>query len=439
MNSDSLYEADVVVAGGGPAGIVAALAARRMGADTLLVERHGFLGGTVTAGFVVDFIGFFTVTEERRLVVRGLPWELLQTLEAVGGARLNERWIYGPFYTVDVEAFKYHVQELLLDEGVRLLLHGVVVGSDVRDGRVESAVVGLREGQRRVRGKVFVDATGNADLAAAAGAPFVSGGAGGRMQAVSMGLMMGGVDVERATAVAADDVRAAMALHEQESGWEFPVDWVKFKSCLFPGTVVTTSTRVATIDGTRSSDMTRAEVEARRQAHETARFLREKVPGFERAFLVATSVEMGVRETRHVTGHYVLSADDLRVNRRFADVIGLGAWQMEMHLPGTKHITRESIPEPGDYDIPYRCLVPLETRNLLVAGRCVSATQEAAASLRVMATCGAMGHAAGVAAALCAQGNISPADLPVQRLQKVLMQQGAELGDYWNLRGVTPP
>jgi hypothetical protein len=251
--------------------------------------------------------------------------------------------------------------------------------------------------------------------------------------------MMGGVDVERATAVAADEIRTAMALYEQESGLEFSVDWVKFKSCLVPGAVVTTSTRVADIDGTRSSDVTRAEVQARRQAYETARFLREKVPGFEKAFLVATSVEVGVRETRHVTGHYVLSADDLRVNRRFADVVGLGAWQIEMHVAGTKHITRESIPEPGDYDIPYRCLVPLETRNLLVAGRCVSATHEAAASLRVMATCGAMGHAAGVAAALSAHGNTSASDVSVQQLQKILIQQEAELGDYWHLRGVAPP
>lgn len=439
MALDFPYKADVVVVGGGPAGIVAALAARRTGADTLLVERHGFLGGTATAGLVVDFIGFFTGDEEHRPAVRGLALELLQNLEAVGGARLTERWTYGPFYTVDIEAFKYHVQKLLLDEGVRLLLHGAVVGAEVQHGRVESARVNLREGQRQVRGKVFVDATGNADLAAAAGAPFVSGDSDGRMQAVSIGLMMGGVDVQRATAVSADEMRAAMAAYEQDLGWEFPVDWVKFKSCLVPEAVVTTSTRVENIDGTRSPDMTRAEIEARRQAHETARFLRDKVPGFEKAFLMATAVEVGVRETRHVTGHYVLSADDLRVNRRFADVIGLGAWQMEMHLPGTKHITRGHIPEPGDYDIPYRCLVPLEPRNLLVAGRCVSATHEAAGSLRVMATCGAMGHAAGVAAALCAQGDISPSNVPVRELQRILMQQNAELGDYWHLRGVTPP
>jgi hypothetical protein len=182
--------------------------------------------------------------------------------------------------------------------------------------------------------------------------------------------------------------------------------------------------------------LTRAEVELRSQVWQTMRFLRARVPGFERAFLMQTAARVGVRETRHIAGHHTLTADDLRSNRRFPDVVALGAWQMELHAPGTTTITREPVPEPGDYDIPYRCLVPRDVDGLLVAGRCISATHEAAGSLRVMATCAATGHAAGVAAAISARTGISPSDVPVREVQSVLIQQGAELGDYWHLRGV---
>jgi hypothetical protein len=428
---------DVVIAGGGPSGIAAALAARRTGAETLLVEEQGFLGGMITAGLVVDYIGFFTETPDHRPVVRGIPLELLQALDAAGDARLIERWSYGQFYSVNPEAFKYHVQEMLLAEGVNLLFHSKVVGAETIHGRLHALRVQCAEGEREVRSAVFVDATGNGDVAAAAGASFTFGRPeDGLTQAVSMGYLIGGVDTDRAMGVPDDEMSAAMSEFESECGWEFPVDRLRYKISLFPATVISVATRMHGVDGTRSEDLTCAQVELRRQIWQIVRFLREKIPGFERAFLAQSSAHIGVRETRHIAGRYTLNGDDLRTNRRFADVVALGAWQMELHVPGTKTITRESIPEPGDYDIPYRSLVPADVDGLLVAGRCISATHEAAGSLRVMATCAATGHAAGAAAALCALKGIAPHELAAQELQAVLIQQGAELGAYWNLRGV---
>lgn len=432
--------ADVIVVGGGPSGIAAALAARRTGAEVLLIEEQGSVGGAITGTLVVDYIGFFTETPEHRPVVRGIPLELLERLNAMGGARLMDRGRSGPFYSVDTEAFKFHVPELLLAEGVRLLFHSRVVGADTAGGQLNGLRLLCEEGGRSAAATVFVDATGDGDVAAAAGASFAYGRAEDHMtQAVSMGYLIGGVDTNRAMRVPEHELLAAMSEFELQTGWKFHVDRLRYKTSLFPSTVVSVGSRLHGARGMWSEDLTRASIELRRQVWQVIRFLREKIPGFEHAFLLQTSGRVGVRETRHITGQYVITADDLRSNNRFGDVVALGAWQMELHVPGTKTIAREPIPEPGDYDIPYRCLVPRDVDGLLVAGRCISATHEAAGSLRVMATCAATGHAAGAAAAISAQTGISPRDLPVRELQKTLIEQNAELGDYWHLRGVAQP
>ncbi|MBX5492565.1 MAG: FAD-dependent oxidoreductase [Chloroflexi bacterium] len=426
-------EAEVVVLGGGPAGIAAAVAAAREGARTLLVERYGFLGGMGTAALVTNFCGLYaTVYGESRRVVRGIADELLERLAALDG--LNQPQTMGVPVAVqsyDVAAYKCAADDLVLGAGVDLLFHTLAVGAVLDGQRIDALLIESKSGRAAVRGQVFIDCSGDADLAAWAGAPWAKGNAHGFLQLPTLMFRLAGVDTARALAEGLPTLRERMAAAHARGDYQFPRLYPILRPQAHPGEWRANMTQVsrqgAPIDGTNVEDLTFAEIEGRRQVRLYHRYLRAEVPGFEQAYIQEIATQIGIRETRRIQGLYELTRDDVLGARDFPDAIGVNGWPVEVHLPGT--VRFEPIPGRGYHGLPYRCLVPRGVDNLLVAGRCLSATPEAQASARVSGPCFAMGQAAGTAAVLALRRGQRPAEIDVAALQARLRAQGAYLGE----------
>jgi hypothetical protein len=418
---------DVVVVGAGSAGATAAIAAARTGARTLLVDRMGFLGGISTA--VLDtFYAFYTPGEVPRRVVGGIGWEVAGRLTAAGAAfERPNTYGAGTGITYDPEVLKRLWETLVLDAGAEVLLHTWVTGVELdADRRVRALTVFNKGGAGRVEAAVVVDASGDADVAAWAGVPFDDPAANGQIQSLSTVFRLAGVDIERAEAFGKRALWARMREASESGAYQLPRIEGSWHRTPQPGVVMALMTRVPRVDATDPQQLTRAEIEGRRQASEYARFLREQVPGFERAVMVSTSPAIGVRESRRVHGRYRLEAGDVLAGRRFEDEIALCGAPIEDHHAGAD--TRWSyVPDGGVYGIPYRCLLPRLVEGLLVAGRCFSATHDAHASARSMGTCMSMGQAAGTAAAVAAAAGGVPGELDAGHLREHLAEQGVLL------------
>lgn len=440
---------DVIVAGGGVAGVAAAVSSARLGAKTLLVERYGFLGGLGTAGLVNPFMSSHSATGEP--LIGGFYAELCERMRNMGG-------MFGRAF--DPEAMKFQTQEMLLEAGASLLLHSWVAGCVVDSNRLVGLRVLTKSGPREIMGSVIVDATGDADVAAMSGTPYELGSPQhGMTQAMTLMFTIGGVQIEKSLRYAMenpdqmrfpkprtdDDIARLLKnavgvagfykeVDEAREKGEFPLpqDMVFFIAMPTPGQVVVNTTHIGGVDGTRSEDLTDAEIEGRRQTIALINFFRKYVPGFEDSYLIQTATQIGVRETRRIVGEYVFSADDVVSARKFPDAIMRSAYPVDIHSPTGKGYAREddnkpsAAPPPGDwYEVPYRCLVPLKIENLLVAGRCISATHEGQAAVRIMPNCMALGEAAGTAAALSVKDGVSPRRLDAAILRERLLAHGA--------------
>ena len=452
---------DVLVVGGGPAGIGAALGAADAGADVVLAERYGFLGGNATAALVMPLMSFhtqraaFEQADGAKLfptdhgpgepVVAGALARLLGRLVATGGAIAPGR---ATGYTVpfDPEQLKLAALELLDQAGVQLLFHafasGVVEGASgvADDGPLRGVVFETKSGPVVVRARIVVDCTGDGDVAAGAGAEYEIGrDRDGLVQPLTLMFRM--VEFERQAFEAYvrehpeqwrgvhglwDLVRAATAAGELE----LPREDILFFGTPHAREVSVNSTRVTRALATDVFDWSRAEIESRRQMRQIAAFLCRYVPGFERAYVAQSGVHTGVRETRRIVGDYRLTADDVLAARKFADVVARGSYPVDIHNPKGSGTVLKRLPEGEAYDIPLRCLLPRGIDNLLVAGRCISGSHEAHSSYRVMPIVMATGQAAGVAAALAARQSVAARTVPVAAVQDELIRQGA------NLRGV---
>ena len=445
-------EADVLVVGGGPAGIGAAVGAANAGARTVLTERYGFLGGNATAALVMPLTSFHAhrdrmpILDETRLfpqdqgpgdpVVAGVFRTFVSRLVAAGGA-LTPSAATGFTVPFDPEMLKLVALDLLDEAGVLFLLHAFASGVVNVDGALD-VVFETKSGPVLVRARIVVDCTGDGDVAAAAGAPFEVGrDPDGLVQPMTLMFRMGQFE------------RAAFAAY----GKEHPDQWrgvhglwdlvrrateadeleLQREDVLLFGTpheqeVSVNSTRVTGVLGTNVWDLTRAEWDGRRQFRQMVRFLQRWVPGFEEAYAIQSGVNIGVRETRRMLGDYQLTADDLLGARQFDDVIARGAYPIDIHNPTGRGTVLRHLPPGRAYDIPLRALIPQSVDRVIVAGRCISGTHEAHSSYRVMPTSMATGHAAGVCAALAAKDDRPPRELPAEAVQRELLHQGADLG-----------
>ncbi|WP_054027333.1 FAD-dependent oxidoreductase [Bacillus sp. FJAT-28004] len=418
-------EADIVVLGGGAAGVMAAAAAARNGANVLLVESQNCLGGSRTATGVDTFYGFYTPGENPRKVVGGIPDEIVERLR--GENKLFERlntYGAGTGLTYDVEALKIAYEDLILQAGSRLLFHTTACHVEASDGRVNSVWLANKAGLTEVKAKVFVDTTGDADIVARAGGGFNAGSELEPNQSLSTIFFMGNVDLERAAAISHNEMVERMKEANRSGKFTLPREDGSYHRTPNPGVIQANMVRVKNIDATDPFALTKAEIEGRKQVQQYAAFLKSQMPGFESAFLIGTSQYIGVRETRKIEGHYTLSEEDVINGRKFADSIACCAAPIEDHHPGEG--TRWAyVLDGGHYHIPYRCLVPTALRNVIVAGRCLSATHGAQASARNSAQAMAMGQAAGTAAALAAKAKSNFADLDIEAVRRKLKEQHA--------------
>ena len=414
--------ADVLVVGAGSAGSTAAVAAARTGVETLLVDRFGFLGGTSTA--VLDtFYAFYTPGSRAEKVVSGIPDEVVGRLKERGMAfERPNTYGAGTGITYDPETLKRVWDDLTAEAGVRVLLHSFVFAVATAGGRVSTVDVATKSGVRRIHPRVVVDASGDADVCALGGAPYEAPG--DDVQSLSTVFRVAGVDVARAESVPKQELWRLM--REARDSGEYALTRIEGSIHRTPhdGVMMALMTRVRSVDATDAEQLSAAEREGRRQAHEYFRFLRERVPGYERAVLLSTSPAIGVRESRRIIGEHVLTAGEILAATRFDDQIARCGAPIEDHHAGddTRWLY---LADGATYGIPFRCLQPQRLENVLVAGRCFSATHDAHASARSMGTCMAMGQAAGTAAALGAE----PKRLDPQALRMRLREDGADVGD----------
>jgi glycine/D-amino acid oxidase-like deaminating enzyme len=417
---------DVVVVGSGSAGSSAAITAARLGARTLLVDRLAFMGGTSTA--VLDtFYAFYTPGETPRRVVGGIGWEVVERLTRAGVAfERPNTYGAGTGVTYDQETLKVLWEELAADAGVDLLLHTWATGTRIVDGRIEALRLWNKGGERWVGAGAVIDASGDADVAAMSGAAYDNAARQGKVQSLSTLFKLANVDVERAASVNKAELWERMREAAASGAYDLPRVEGSWHRTPFPGVVLVHMTRVPNVDATDPEQLTAAEVTGRRQVREYARFLRECVPGFEASVVVATSPAIGVRESRRVHGDYVLTRDDVLSGRRFDDEIALCGAPIEDHHAGGDTVW-QYVGRSGVYGIPYRCLLPAGLEGLVVAGRCFSATHDAHASARSMATCMAMGQAAGTAAALAVRQSATARAVGATAVRERLLADGALL------------
>ncbi len=429
-------EYDVVVLGGGPAGIAAAAAAARGGCFTLLIERYGFLGGMGTAAGVTNFCGLHAnVHGTLRQVVHGVADDLLARMEALGGLSKPHVMFGGKIaaQAYDNAALKVAADGVVLDSGAQLLFHANLVGVQMEGPRtIRAAFIETRSGRHAVLARTFIDCSGDGDIAAMAGAPFEKGTSGHDMMYPSTMFRINGVDA----AVAGDAYNHFGRLMEEaeKRGRKFPRKTPIIRPQKNPTEWRANVTQLANadggpVDGTDAAQLSDAEVQGRRQIVDFFEFLRESAPGFQNAYILEIAPQVGVRETRRVIGDYQLNEHDVLQCASFEDSIGVNGWMIEEHVAGNIAFRWQEIPgSRGFNQLPYRMLLPRGMDNLLVAGRCASMTHLGQSAARVSGGCFVMGQAAGTAAASAAKAGVHPRDLPVSALQQQLEADGAYLG-----------
>jgi FAD dependent oxidoreductase len=434
-------EFDVVVVGGGPAGIMAASSAARAGCSTLLIERYGFLGGAGTAGGLSTFCGLHARTYGADVrVIRGLADDLLSRLVKLDGLNAPHLTIADGIaaQAFDISAYKIAADELVTGSGARILFHAMAVGVVMRDGAIDAVIIESKSGRQAVRGRFFIDASGDGDLAYWAGVPWEKAPPIDGMMYPSLMFRINAVDVAKAGPAPWRTVERLMEEAEAAGTHTFPRKKPIVRPQRNPLEWRANLTQLkradgGAIDGTNVDELTRGELTGRQQALDAFTFIRDRTPGFEDSYIVDIAPQIGIRETRRIIGPYQLTEEDVLGCADFDDTIGVNGWPVEAHVAGTVEF-RWQWKERGFNQLPFRIILPgtrgdgQRVGNLYVTGRCASMTHGAQSAARVTGPCFVMGEAAGVAAAMALSACVAGDGIDVPELQRRLEDQGAYLG-----------
>lgn len=395
---------DVVVAGAGPAGVCAAIAAARGGARTLLVERYGFLGGMWSAGFIIPL---FDYANKQYIVT-----EIVDEVKKRGG--------WGGYYDIafDFEVMKKVLDDMVTGSGCKILFHTFLAGAYLEGDKLAGVIVQNKSGRSIIRAKVVIDCTGDGDVAAAAGVPFTMGRESDNLcQPVTCMFMIGGLKFHQLHPYHVHDIVMDAA---RRCGVEFPFSYKRPFILQLPNSdrCVVMWNHVRKKPPTDAVAFSEAELESREEIHAIMHYLKTYVPEFKDIELIAIAPQTGVRETRHIHGMHVLTCEELVEGTQFPDAICDANFAMDLHLPDKNE--QENIYIKAPYQIPYRCLIPENRDGLLVGGRCISGTFESNGSYRVTGDCMATGQAAGVAAALAVKKGISVRDVDAADIRRVI-------------------
>jgi len=405
---------DVVVVGGGPGGVPAAVAAARNGAKVLLVERYGFLGGMATTALVHPYMKY---KAGETLLSRGLFEEFVDLL-AANDAILEDRAHF------DAEPMKWLLDQFVQTAGVDLLLHTHAIGVLRADQKIQAVRVFHKGGTEDFSADIFIDATGDGDLAAWSGAQIEIGRQqDNAVQPMTTSFRMANVDIARMPT--SQEINELYWKARDAGEVKNPRENVlKFKS-VHPDVIHFNTTRIvgkSALDGWQLSE---AEIEGRRQVKDMVKFLIKYVAGFENSYLMKIGAQIGIRESRRVIGAYVLTAEDVLEARHFEDGIAGASYSIDIHNPTGTGTEIKHLKEGTWYQIPYRCLLPNGVKNLIIASRCISSTHEAHSSLRVMPIVWSIGQAGGTAAAICVKAKILPGQVNPTTLRELLRSQKA--------------
>jgi hypothetical protein len=428
-------EFDVVVVGGGPAGLMAAAAAARSGRSTILLERYGFLGGAGTAGGLSTFCGLHAkVYGEHRRVIHGLAGELLDRLDKLDGLAephltINDGITAQAF---DISSYKIAADELVVGSGARILFHALAVGAVMADeDTIDAVLIESKSGRAAVRGRMFVDASGDGDLAAWAGVRYEKSAP---LLYPSLMFRINGVDAKAAGEAPWRTVERLMTEAEQAGTHRFPRKKPIVRPQRNPLEWRANVTQLSNpdgsaVDGTDVDQLTHGELTGRQQVLDAFTFIRDHTPGFHQSYIVDLAPQIGIRETRRIVGHYQLTEDDVLDCADFPDTIGVNGWPIEAHVAGTVEFRWPRGENPRGFNqLPFRMLVPERVDNLYVIGRCASMTHGGQSSARVTGPCFAMGEAAGTAADLALSTGVAGGAIDVAELQRRLELGGAYLG-----------
>lgn len=438
-------EVDVLVVGGGPSGIIAAQAAAEDGLKVTLIESRSFVGGNMTIGLpILGFLG-----QKGNQIIKGLPQKFIDRLKKMNASSEHRPCpLHMSLTLVEPEAVKTAGLAMLVESNVDVLFYTFCAGVVMEGDELQGVIIESKAGREVILAKVVIDCSGDADVAFKAGVPCEYGNETGGVQPPTLMFCLGGVDTEILRTSIAEEPRTyltdfipaeyfgqnnqfivvglrSLVQKAQADGLKLATERTILITGLRKGEIWVNMTRVNGVNGTDPGSLSHGEIEGRNQIHDIQKYLIDYVPGFKDAYFLKTAPFLGIRETRRIAGEYTMTRDDIMTCRKFGDAVAVASYPLDIHHPNGGGCTLEWC---GDcYDIPYRSLVPLQVKNLIVAGRCISSTHEAMSAIRVMAPCMAMGEAAGRAAKMAVRDGLQPSKIDVQKLQIELLQKGAYL------------